>query len=252
MAKATILIGTSGWSYRHWRSKFYPKDLKADQLLSYYGQHFQTVEINNTFYRLPKPQTVHNWYHSTPDDFVFAAKLSQFITHRKRLIADEQTKQAIDRFYKTLVHLKQKLAVVLVQLPPNLPQDNQRLDAFLALVRANELDRTSRLAIEFRHPSWFNDGTFAILSQHNIANVTAHSSNKEVISKVLTADFAYLRFHSSGRLYSSSYSNNELDYWAKYIMRIQPKLRHIYIYFNNDTRGYAIKNAQYLRGKIQP
>lgn len=231
-------IGTSGWHYEDWKGLFYPRDLPKSRWLEFYARHFSTVELNNSFYRLPSEKAFVNWRKSTPDGFVFAVKASRFITHIKRL------KEVEEPLHNLLDHadlLLDKLGPVLYQLPPNMKRSDDGLESFLRILPVGY-----RHVFEFRHESWFDDNVFKILSKHN-AGWCIFDMPELSSPLIATADFAYVRFHGSDGLYSSSYSDNELTGWAKDIVDLGERLQAVYIYFNNDVAGYALDNARMLK-----
>jgi uncharacterized protein YecE (DUF72 family) len=237
------LIGTSGWHYDDWRRRFYPQELKKPGWLEFYSHHFATVELNNTFYRLPSEAAFENWYDATPNDFIFAVKSSRFITHIKRL---RDTNEAVTNFMSRAALLKEKLGPVLYQLPPGLHRDDARLEAFLS-----NLPPGYKHVLEFRHESWLRDEVYDILRWHQ-AGICVFDMPDLSCPLLATADFGYIRFHGSGSLYSSSYSDGELAEWAEKIKKLARNLEAVYIYFNNDVKGFAIKNAETMRELLLP
>lgn len=235
-------IGTSGWHYEHWRDRFYPAKLAKAEWLAFYAGHFSTVELNNSFYRLPSEAAFATWYNSSPPDFSFAAKVSRFITHIKRL---KDTEEAVDNFITRARILKEKLGPLLYQLPPNMHRNDERLASFLS-----NLPRGMRHVFEFRHESWLEEKVFEILRRYNIG-LCVFDMPSFRCPLVATADFAYIRFHGSGSLYSSCYSDEELADWAKRIADLPANLTAVYIYFNNDAEGFAVRNAKTLRDYLQ-
>ena len=229
-------IGTSGWHYEHWREDFYPKDLAKSRWLEFYSEHFSTVELNNSFYRLPSEKAFTNWKDSSPAGFVFSVKVSRFITHIKRL---RNTEEPIDNFMARTRLLGGKLGPLLYQLPQSMKRDDRRLRDFLEM-----LPRDVRHVFEFRHNSWFDDEVFKLLRQYDcgfcIYDMPGFST-----PVLATSDFAYVRFHGSQWLYGGSYSDEELEGWAQKIAALGVKVA--YAYFNNDAGGFAIKNALTLR-----
>jgi uncharacterized protein YecE (DUF72 family) len=246
-------VGTSGWLYKDWRGKFYPSELSQKNWFPYYADHFNSVEINNTFYQMPKVSTLEAWAEASPDNFKYVIKLNRYLTHLKRLKLDEASTERLQQFIQAISPLGSKLALVLAQLPPNLACDNKRLDALLKTTsKYAKVTRTQfQIAVEFRHASWFNDETFAVLRQHNAANVINSSPDAWPASKAVTADFAYFRFHGSKKLYGSSYNDDELKSWAKFIRDDCARCKHVYAYFNNDQQAYAPKNASRLLRLLQ-
>ena len=239
---AEILVGTSGFVYDHWRYLFYPEKLSKAKWLGFYVTHFNTVELNNTFYRLPSETAFANWRSSSPDGFVFAVKVSRFITHIKRL---KEAKEPLQAFLSRAKILGEKLGPLLYQLPPNMHRNDERLESFLSL-----LPQGMRHVFEFRHQSWLEEGVFAILHKYN-AGFCVFDMPDVSCPLVATADFAYIRFHGSTGLYWSCYSDEELASWAKRLADLAANLKIIYIYFNNDAEAFAVKNAITLRSYLQ-
>lgn len=238
------MIGTSGWQYKHWKSRFYPEDLVQAKWLEYFTQNFNTVEVNNSFYRLPSSETFANWYSKTPQDFRFALKMSRYVSRIKRLRDDEGSTEL---FLKNASTLKEKLEVVLVQLPPNLKFDLKLLKNYLELVKS--LTKV-RFAYEFRHQSWFKGETYSLLNKFNSALTVAQSSRWPEIHET-TADFTYIRFHGPGDVYGSNYPEKMLETWAEKIKKWQEQGLDNYVYFNNDAQAFAVKNAQTLKKLLQ-
>jgi uncharacterized protein YecE (DUF72 family) len=230
-------VGTSGWHYEDWRGLFYPQELARSKWLEFYARHFATVELNNSFYHLPSQKAFVNWQEASPEGFTFAVKVSRFITHIKRL---KDIEEPLQKFLERAVLLEDKLGPLLYQLPPSMKRDDERLKAFLTI-----LPGRYRHVFEFRHESWFNDKVFDVLKKHG-AGFCVFDMPNATSPIVATADFAYVRFHGSAGLYSSSYSDEELTGWAKKIVELGQKLKAVYIYFNNDVAGYALNNARTL------
>jgi uncharacterized protein YecE (DUF72 family) len=231
-------IGTSGWHYDDWRGRFYPEKLPKEKWLEFYARHFSTLELNNPFYHLPSEKAFTNWYESSPPDFIFAVKVSRFITHIKRL---KDCDEPVSNFMSRVTLLKEKLGPLLYQLPPGLHRDDERLIAFLKILPSKLTH-----AIEFRHPSWFKKDVYAILRKYHVG-FCVFDMPKLTSPIITTADFAYVRFHGSEGLYSSRYTDKEMSDWAKKIKRLAKKLEAVYIYFNNDMSGYALENAVMIR-----
>ena len=238
---AKYYIGTSGWVYSHWRDVFYPPKLPQSKWLEFYTGYFSTVELNNSFYRLPSEQAFSNWRATSPEGFRYAVKVSRFITHIKRL---KDVAEPIETFLERARHLNEKLGPLLYQLPPNMHRNDERLESFLSL-----LPKGLRHVIEFRHQSWLDKGVFDRLRRHNIGFCVFDMPGLPC-PLLATADFAYIRFHGSTGLYFSRYSDEELEEWARSISGLAKDLDAVYIYFNNDAEGFAIKNAQTLAGKL--
>ena len=238
MRNGKIYVGTSGWHYKHWRGTFYPAGIKESEQFEIYKKHFSTVEINNSFYRLPTPDTFATWRKTTPQDFVFAVKASRFITHMKKLNLD---KQGIKKFFTSVKKLNTKLGVILFQLPPRWKVNTDRLKAFI-----KELPKKYRYAFEFREHSWYNEHIYDILRAGGcsfcIYELERHLSPLEV-----TADFVYVRLHGPGNKYQGSYSLKTLKEWATRCKEWQRQGKDVFVYFDNDQEGYAAFNALTLK-----
>jgi len=239
MAKQ-VLIGTSGWSYQHWYDLFYPQDIRSDQLLEYYAQTFSTVEINNTFYQLPRASSVSNWFTRTPNDFIFAVKGSRYLTHIKKL---RDSSKGLNNYFSLIDKLKDKLGPILFQLPPNFPANQERLKSF-----TDQLPQKNKYAFEFRHQSWFSQKTYDILQGKDIALCLVNPDKYNSTEKI-TADFIYCRLHGS-TVNQGNYRERELDKLAEKVKKWQNKVNQVFIYFNNDLQGFAVQNARYLKDKI--
>jgi len=235
-------IGTSGWHYDHWRTRFYPEKLAKPKWLEFYASNFTTVELNNSFYKLPSEAAFAAWRDSSPANFTFAVKVSRFITHIKRL---RDTAEAVDKFISRAQILGEKLGPLLYQLPPNMHRDDERLESFLSI-----LPQGMKHVFEFRHQSWLEEPVFRILHKYNIG-LCVFDMPSLSCPLVTTADFAYIRFHGSTGLYWSCYSDEELADWAKRLADLAVNLKAVYIYFNNDAEAFAVRNAVTLRGYLQ-
>jgi len=235
-------IGCSGWHYEHWRGFYYPQELPKAKWLSFYARQFTTVELNNSFYRVPSEKAFSNWRESTPEDFIFAVKVSRFITHIKRL---RNLGTAVENFLSRAAFLKEKLGPLLYQLPPSMKRNDELLQNFLS-----SLAPRYRHVIEFRHESWIDEAVFDILRTHNVG-LCVFDMPGFSCPLVATSDFAYVRFHGSEDLYSSCYSDEELSQWAQRIARLGQNVKASYIYFNNDAEAFAVKNAMTLRTLLQ-
>lgn len=237
-----LYLGTSGFNYYHWQGRFYPPEIPRKAWLGFYALHFPTVELNVTFYRFPRSTTFANWYQQTPPHFLFALKAHRSITHFKRL---QGVETEVEKFFQHLVYLKDKLGIILWQFPAGFPASEEVLAAFLELLKQHPIAQKARHAFEFRHNSWFGDRYFSLLSRYNFALCLADSPRWPKVYEV-TADFVYLRFHGSQKLYSSSYSREELEEWSQKIKHWLEQGLDVYAYFNNDAQGHALANAQEL------
>jgi uncharacterized protein YecE (DUF72 family) len=234
-----VRIGCSGWNYAHWRERVYPKGLPAREWLRHYAELFDTVEVNTTFYRLPRRESVAAWVRESPPEFVFAVKASRYLTHMKRLLDMEQGQE---RFYERIEPLvaSPKLGPVLWQLPESFRRDDERLAGAL------EKLRPGRHGFEFRHASWFTDEVYDLLRHHGVALVIGDHPERPFQAYELTADWTFIRFHYGSRGRGGNYSDRELEEWARRIGRWR-ETADVYAYFNNDWNGYAVRNGLLLR-----
>ncbi len=237
-SNSKVHIGTSGWHYKHWLGPFYPKKMPACDMLLYYFRHFDTVEINNSFYRLPTHEAFENWRECTPRDFCFAVKASRFITHNKKL---KDPENAVENFLPRAEVLKDKLGPILFQLPPRFAKNADRLHALLSILPKRHL-----YAFEFRDPSWMSNDVYDVLHRHNAAfciyELAGYMSPMEV-----TADWTYIRLHGPGGKYQGSYERAYLRQWAQRVRYWERTLRAVYLYFDNDQAAYAVRNALELK-----
>jgi uncharacterized protein YecE (DUF72 family) len=241
----SLRIGCSGWNYAHWRNGvFYPPRLASRRWLAFYARHFDTVEINSTFYRLPRSSAVARWVEETPSDFLFAVKVSRYVTHVKRLV---DVQEHLPLLYERIEPLlgSPKLGPFLWQLPPTFRCDLDRLAATL-----EHLDDGHRHAFEFRHPSWFRGETYGLLREHGCALVIADRPEvHDFQAHELTADFTFVRFHAGTRGRNGNYSQTELREWAERLARWASEV-DVYAYFNNDWEGFAVQNARDLQAML--
>jgi uncharacterized protein YecE (DUF72 family) len=233
-----LQVGTSGWMYDHWRGEFYPAELPKSKWLSYYVQHFSTVELNSSFYHLPSEKAFGTWRDKAPDGFVYAVKVSRYITHLKKL---RDVEEPLETFVSRARLLGDKLGPLLYQLPPGLKRNVAVLEDFLKLLPGD-----LQHVFEFRNESWFDDEVYALLRKYR-AGFCVYDLPGTTTPLVATADFAYVRFHGSVGLYDSCYTDDELRSWAKKIARLGKGLSVVYVYFNNDSHAFAIRNARDLR-----
>jgi uncharacterized protein YecE (DUF72 family) len=240
---ACYFIGTSGWHYDHWRAIFYPRGVPKSRWLEFYSGQFNSVELNNTFYRLPTEEAVATWRDGVPAGFAFAAKASRYITHIKRL---KGASDSVKAFLQRIASLADKLGPVLYQTPPSMRRDDSLLETFLA-----GLPRGHKAVFEFRHESWLEDPVFDIL-RRNGAGLCVFDMPDTACPVLATSGFAYFRFHGSAGLYSSSYTDTELAAWAEKIRRLAAGLEQVFVYFNNDVGGYALDNARTMRKYLDP
>jgi uncharacterized protein YecE (DUF72 family) len=237
--KLSVRIGCSGWNYAHWREVVYPKGLPPERWLERYATLFDTVEVNNTFYRLPKRDSVARWVEQTPAGFVFSVKASRYLTHIKRLT---DLGPGVKRFYERLEPLVRspKLGPVLWQLPGNFHRDDERLSAALGRLPAG------RHCFEFRHESWFAPEIYELLRAHGVALVIGDHPERPFQAHEVTTDWTFVRFHYGTRGRNGNYSERELEEWAERIDAWRSRVE-VYAYFNNDWYGYAVRNGRRLR-----
>lgn len=231
----TVFIGTSGWQYRDWRERFYPKEVAQRSWLEYYVERFQTVESNNAFYQLPKPETFAAWAARTPVDFIMAVKMSRYLTHIKRL---REPQEPVQRFMDHASNLGAKLGPVLIQLPPTLKADLGLLD--------DALDRfpgSVRIAVEFRHTTWFTQETRKLLERHSAALCLADRWSKPVTALWRTTEWTYLRLHEGAATPHPCYGRSSLRTWARRLAREWGD-NDVFVYFNNDPGGCALRDAR--------
>ncbi len=231
-------IGTSGWSYKHWKGRFYPDNVPQRKWLEYYTEHFNTVELNASFYRLPSEGTVKNWYKRTPEGFKFTVKGSRVVTHLKKL---KDCKEQLDLFYGVFKFLEEKLAIVLYQLPPSLHYEPAVLKDFLKVLPADISH-----VFEFRHSSWFNEDTWKILGDYGAHFCVSDYPGKEA-PRTCVGDLAYLRFHGYKKRYGGEYPSEYLADAGKLICHWVAEDKKVFAYFNNDAEGFAVKNAKELQ-----
>jgi len=231
---AAFRVGCSGWQYKHWKGDFYPSDLPLREWLKYYARHFDTVEVNNSFYRLPPEGVFDDWRARTPAKFIFAVKASRFLTHMKKL---KDPEEPVERLFSRAVELRRKLGPVLYQLPRQLPKNAARLAAFLEI-----LPPRIKHAIEFREPSWYDDEVMELLRQHNVA-LCLHDMPGSEPPRLLTARFTYIRFHGATGRYNGAYPTGALEEWADWLMTHNVPA---FAYFNNDIGGHAPRDARTL------
>jgi len=242
VSKATqIRIGCSGWQYRHWREIFYPKGLAQTRWFAFYAEHFDTVEINSSFYHLPKASTFEKWRDQAPPGFCYAIKANRFITQAKKLVDCEEP---MERMMAATRHLGDRLGPMLYQLPPSMGVDLERLANFLRLV---PVDVTS--VFEFRNKSWYIPETFDLLDRHGVG-FCVHDMKGSATGRIAVGRAAYVRFHGGVGKYWGRYSDERLLDWADWIVGQANSGRSVWCYFNNDIHGHAIDDAQTLKSIV--
>jgi uncharacterized protein YecE (DUF72 family) len=236
MARQPVFrVGCSGWQYKHWKGDFYPADLPTREWLEYYARHFDTVEVNNSFYRLPGEGVFESWRGRTPPNFLFAVKASRFLTHMKKL---KDPEEPIARLFARASELRGKLGAVLYQLPGQMPKNLDRLSAFL-----EALPPRVKHAIEFRNPDWYDQDVMQLLRRHNVA-LCLHDMTGSIAPRLLTARFTYVRFHGATRRYDGAYPQETLEDWAGWL---SANGHPAFVYFNNDMHGHAPHDAARLK-----
>ncbi len=239
-----VRIGTSGWVYNDWRERFYPKGLPQRRWLEYYAQHFDTVELNATTYRLPQEHQVRTWCEIVPKNFVYTVKLSRLITHRKTL--PKRVDEFIENYMRRVACFEEgKAAQLLVQFPPYLERDDAHLRTFL-----DKLPKHHRYVVEFRHKSWMAAAVFEILKERRIAFCIHDYPGFHTGDIVTSADLAYVRLHGYEGLYVGNYPKRSLTYWARRIRMLSKQARDVFVYFNNDVRAAAPHDAAVLNGLL--
>jgi uncharacterized protein YecE (DUF72 family) len=236
-----IRVGCSGWQYRHWKGDFYPADLPAARWFAHYARSFDTVEINNSFYRWPAPETFAKWREAAPRGFLYAVKASRFLTHMKKL---KDPEEPVHRTFEAVKQLGPHLGPVLYQLPPRWPVNAERLEAFL-----RSLPRRYLQAVEFREPTWYRDDVFALLRRYKVA-LCLHDMHGSATGRMVVGPFIYVRFHFGTQKYGGRYEDSRLDDWAEWLAARAGDGLPVFAYFNNDTGGHAPRDAVRLRERI--
>lgn len=235
---AAVRIGCSGWSYRDWVGPFYPREVRAKDRFAFYASQFDTTEINASFYRLPSEQAVATWAQTAPEGFVFAWKVSRYITHNKKL---KDCEDSVDLVFGRMAGLRQAHGPALVQLPPMLRRDDERLAAFLKL-----LPKGRRHTVEFRHPSWYEKPVFDLLADHDAALCISDHHDAPSPWEV-TAGWVYVRGHGPGGRYVGRYPEPDLRRWAERVAAWRGQGLDVYSYFDNDIKSAAPADAKVLK-----
>jgi len=238
----TIHIGTSGWHYGHWKGPLYPENIPSNQYLSHYTANFSTVEINNTFYKMPQEKTLRDWKKTASGDFIFSVKASRYITHMKKL---KDPHKPVANFLEKVSILEKSLGPILFQLPPNWGVNPDRLKSFL-----DTLPDGYRYAIEFRDPSWFDERVYNLLMERGAA-FCIYDFDRRESPREITADFIYIRLHGSDGPYRGKYSVQALAGWAGALSAWVKDVSEIFVYFDNDESGFAPKDALLLKSMIE-
>lgn len=241
-APAPARIGCSGWIYKHWRGLFYPEKLSVKRWFDHYASEFDTVEINNSFYRLPKAQTFDSWREQAPAGFCYAVKANRFLTQAKKL---KDCEEPLGRMMDPFRHLGPTLGPILYQLPPRFRLNLERLESFLRLVPKDVTN-----VFEFREPSWYTDEVFALLDRYG-ASFCAHDMPGSQSPRLAVGPIAYVRFHGGLGKYWGRYSDASLLNWTDWIGEQTRAGRPVWAYFNNDPEAHAIHDAQTLRAMVR-
>jgi uncharacterized protein YecE (DUF72 family) len=231
-------IGCSGWEYKHWAGDFYPPELPKAQWFAHYAQHFDTVEINNSFYRLPEESTFARWAERAPPGFLYAVKASRFLTHMKKL---KDPEEPLERLFSRMRPLGRHLGPVLYQLPPGWKLDLGRLEHFL-----RALPRRHRHVLEFREPSWYADAVYALMERYRVS-LCLHDMRGSATGRQRVGPIVYVRFHGPSAAYSGGYPEHRLRDWADWLHAHLAAGADVYAYFNNDVGGHAPRDALTLR-----
>lgn len=239
---ADIRVGCSGWIYRHWRGAFYPEKLPVKRWFAYYAEHFDTVEINNSFYRLPRAETFDAWRAQAPAGFRYAAKANKFLTQAKKL---KDCAEPLQRMMPPFRHLGATLGPVLYQLPPRFRINLERLDAFLTIAPKDVVN-----VFEFRDPSWYVPETLALLDRHG-ASFCVHDMPGSATPRWASGSAAYLRFHGGVGKYWGRYPDEALLDWADWIVAQARTGRGVWAYFNNDAEAHAVQDALTLKAMLR-
>ena len=242
MTRGRARIGCSGWQYQHWRGDFYPADLPQSRWFEHYASAFDTVEINNTFYRLPERATFANWARRAPRCFTFAVKASRFLTHMKKL---KDPEEPVERLFSRMRALECHLGPVLYQLPPGWTVDQDRFRHFVEI-----LPRDVRHVVEFRDPSWYDPAICRLMQDGGVA-LCLHDMPGSATGKHDGSPFVYVRFHGSGAKYGGGYSDARLRGWAEWLNARRDQGCDVYAYFNNDIGGHAPRDAVTLRRALE-
>jgi uncharacterized protein YecE (DUF72 family) len=242
MARRQTRIGCSGWQYKHWRGDFYASELQTRRWFEHYASIFDTVEINNSFYRLPEESTFAAWGERAPARFLFAVKASRFLTHMKKL---KDPEEPVERFFSRARALGRHLGPVLYQLPPGWKLDLPRLEHFLQVLPGDV-----RHVIEFREPTWYADAVLDLLERHRVA-MCLHDMPGSATGRQRVGPFVYVRFHGASGRYDGSYPADRLEPWAEWLHEQRTAGADVFAYFNNDVGGHAPRDALTLRRVLE-
>lgn len=245
--KGTVHIGTSGFVYDHWARNFYPEDLPRKDWFAHYAARFDTVEINNTFYRMPSSDVVARWKAQAPPGFLYGFKANRYITHNKKLLPGGRYGEPVRDLLDALAGVGEHLGPILFQLPPQMRRDDARLRAFLARLPQRE---GVRYAFEFRESSWYADEVYDMLGEHGVAFCLHDWLDAPTPKDVVTAQLVYVRFHGVHAPYAGLYGPRRLTPWLARVRRWRDAGHDVLVYFNNDQRAYATRDARWLAEKL--
>lgn len=239
--KGAIHIGTSGWSYKHWRDIFYPPALKTAEWLRFYSRQFSIAEINTSFYRIPKQQSVLEWMEKVPPDFRFCAKMSRYLTHMKKLLDPEEP---LERFFGVFEPMQPRMGPVLLQLPVQVKFHYDRTEHLFILLKKKYGNYD--FVIEIRHGSWLEVDSLSLMTKYDIGFVISQSGGFFPFAEIVTGTHIYIRFHGPAALYASAYSDEELEQWAAKMLQWSNEGHEVWAFFNNDIHGHAFRDAARL------
>lgn len=238
----SIHIGTSGWSYKHWKDIYYPEDLSQTEWLTFYSNDFLTTEINTSFYHLPKTATTAGWAKKVTSNFIFCPKMSRYLTHMKKL---NEPEESLEKFFTAFAPLKRHIGPVLIQLPPSLAFNEEKATSLYKILKADY--SYYRFALEPRHNSWLTEKSISLLKKYNIAFVISQSGSRFPYGEFITAEHIYIRFHGPKELYASCYSDSQLKEFALRFQQWKKEGHSVWAFFNNDIHGYAIENGKKIK-----
>jgi uncharacterized protein YecE (DUF72 family) len=239
--EGSIHIGTSGWSYKHWKEIFYPAKLKATEWIRFYAEHFAATEINGSFYKLPTVETVMDWMEKVPKHFLFCAKMSRFLTHMKKL---NEPEEPLERFFGIFEPMTKRMGPVLLQLPAMLKFNYDKAEHLYRLLKTTY--RKYEFVMEVRHDTWLEEQSLTLMAKYDIGLVISQSGEQFPYSEMITAKNIYIRFHGPKALYASSYPDTVLKQFARKFKKWKKEGHEIWVFFNNDIHGYAIGDAKRL------
>lgn len=245
MKQGTIHIGTSGWSYKHWKGSFYPAGLPAKQYLDYYAAHYNATELNSSFYGIPLKSTVLKWMSQVPEDFRFCPKMSRFVSHLKKL---HEPEEALERFFEVFEPMHAMMGPVLIQLPTSSAFDAAVAESFYRTLKQGYPGY--RFAMEVRHTSWFTEESLVLMRAYGITLVFAQARGFPY-EETVTARDIYIRLHGPARLYDSSYDEAALARYARKIKQWRADGHTVWVFFNNDMHNHALENADRLKQLLE-